>query len=73
MWGYGEGESAYAKYSGEAVRLESGSTLINYGTGGEIREVSLEGELLWQVSFGLDKTLGHTQLVGDLYGLNEGW
>ncbi|MFT5686605.1 MAG: hypothetical protein ACI8RZ_007561, partial [Myxococcota bacterium] len=72
VWGYGEGEDAWAEYSGEAVRLEGGSTLINYGTGGEIREVSLAGELLWQVSWGEDYTLGHTQLIGDLYALNVG-
>jgi hypothetical protein len=72
IWGYGEGQSAWAKYSGEAVRLESGGTLINYGTGGEIREVSLAGELLWQVSWGEGYTLGHTQLIDDLYALNDG-
>ena len=39
VWAYGEGVEGYAQYSGEAVRLDNGNTLLNYGTGGEIREV----------------------------------
>ena len=49
-----------------------GNTLLNYGTGGEIREVDLQGEILWSLQWGDGKTLGHTQLVEDLYALNRG-
>lgn len=72
IWSYGEGVDGYAKYSGEAVRLANGNTLINYGTGGEIREVDLDGTTVWSLKFGLDRTLGHTQLLDDLYELNRG-
>ncbi len=72
VWSYGEGEEGYAQYSGEAVRLANGNTLLNYGTGGEIREVDLQGEILWSLQWGDGKTLGHTQLVEDLYALNRG-
>jgi hypothetical protein len=73
VWSYGEGVSeVWAKYSGEAVRLEGGNTLINYGTGGEIREVTGAGEVAWSLQWGDERTVGHTQLVADLYTLNEG-
>ena len=72
IWSYGEGIDEYAYYSGEAYRLANGNTLLNYGTGGEIREVDPEGETVWSLQWGEDHTLGHTQLVGDLYALNRG-
>ena len=34
-WSYGEGVDSWARYSGEAVRIADGHTLINYGTGGQ--------------------------------------
>ncbi len=72
IWSYGEGAEGYAKYSGEAVRLESGHTLLNYGTGGEIRELDLTGETVWSLQWGEGFTLGHSELIGDLYALNTG-
>ncbi len=72
IWSYGEGVEGYAKYSGEAVRLANGNTLINYGTGGEIREVTPEKETVWSLQFGEDHTLGHSVLIADLYELNRG-
>jgi len=72
VWAYGEGVDQWAQYSGEAVRLEGGNTLVNYGTGGEVREVTAAGELAWSLQFGDEHTLGHTQLIGDLYALNQG-
>ncbi len=72
VWSYGEGVDGWAEYSGEAVRLANGNTLMNYGTGGEVREVDPEGATVWSLQFGDGMTLGHTQLVEDLYGLNRG-
>lgn len=72
VWVYGEGVDQWAKYSGEAVRLDNGNTLINYGTGGGVREVTPEGETVWLMNFGDERTLGHTQLIGDLYAVNAG-
>ena len=74
VWAYGEGaEGYYAPYSGEAVRLASGNTLVNTGTGGEIREVTTDGRTVWSLAWGSEHTLGHTQLIEDLYGVNRGW
>ncbi len=73
LWSYGEGaEDYYAPYSGEAVRLPGGNTLVNTGTGGGILEVSPEGETVWSLSWEDEHTLGHTQLIDDLYAVNRG-
>ncbi|HJN78117.1 MAG TPA: hypothetical protein QGF58_29660 [Myxococcota bacterium] len=72
IWAYGEGVEGYAEYSGEAVRLHNGNTLLNYGTGGEIREIDGDGETVWSLQWGDERTLGHSQLVGDLYALDQG-
>ncbi len=74
VWAYGEGaEDYYAPYSGEAVRLASGNTLVNTGTGGEIREVDPAGTTVWSLAWEQEHTVGHTQLIGDLYAVNRGW
>jgi hypothetical protein len=72
VWSYGEGAEGWARYSGEAVRLANGNTLLNYGTGGEVREIGADGAIVWSLRWGDTRTLGHTQLVGDLYALNRG-
>jgi hypothetical protein len=72
VWSYGEGVDSWAKYSGEAVRLDDGHTLINYGTGGDVREIDAQGNTVWHLEFGADFTLGHTDFISDLYALNVG-
>ena len=72
VWTYGEGVDEYAYYSGEATRLENGNTLINYGTGGAAREVTIDQELVWDIDWGDWYLTGHMTLVDDLYALNEG-
>lgn len=75
VWSYGEGVDRYATYSGEAHRLPNGNTLINYGTGGALREVTPDGQLAWEVEWDVDPVThltGHTMLIDDLYALNQG-
>lgn len=60
----------YADCSGEAVRLENGNTLINYGCGGGIREITPSGDVVWDVDTG--RLIGHQTLIADLYALNQG-
>ena len=73
IWSYGEGVTdVWAKYSGDAVRLENGNTIQNYGTGGELREVTSDGEVAWSFQFGDTFTVGHADLITDLYALDEG-
>lgn len=72
-WSYGEDH--YASQEGEAVRLENGNTLIGYGTGGALVEVSPGGELLWELAWPENAEtgttlIGHATLLGDLHALN---
>ncbi len=78
-WKYGNGVDGYAKYSGEATLLLNGNRLVNYGTGGIIREVTQGTDLAWEVLWDADfddesnnKFVGHTVLVDDLYALTLG-
>ncbi|MCP4606406.1 MAG: hypothetical protein GY847_38845 [Proteobacteria bacterium] len=79
IWRYGDGVSDYAKYSGEAVLLANGNRLLNYGTGGVIREVTSDKETAWEVVWDAafsdernNKFIGHTVFIDDLYALIEG-
>lgn len=72
VWVYGEGAGTWAQYSGDAVRLPNGNTVQNYGTGGEVREVTPDGTVVWQLQWGDERTLGHTTLLNDLYPLVRG-
>jgi len=68
VWSYGEGVDEYATYAGEAFRLENGNTLINYGSGGNIREVTADGRVAWSATFE-GRLVGHTSLLAGLEGV----
>ena len=59
------------------MRLDDGHTLINYGVSAEVREVTPEGELVWEVYFegsgGNNSTgvMGRMEPVWDLYTWSE--
>lgn len=67
VWNFGLGEGIYAETAGEAHRLANGNTLHNYGSGGRIREVTSDGEVVWDVEWGDGRLLGRTVLLEDLY------
>ncbi len=73
VWSWGVGQGYIAPQVGDSVRLDNGHTLINYGINAEVREVTPEGELVWEVYFdgrgGNDSTgvLGRMEPVWDLY------
>jgi len=81
-WLYGDGstdgpEWAYSR--GEISRLSNGNFLVNYGTGGVIREVTPDKKTVFYVKFDVatgndyyNKLVGRTLLVDDLYKLNGG-
>ncbi len=80
IWRYGEGIDDFPRAKGEAYRVEGGNTLVNYGTGGIIREVTPDGLTAWHVIYDADfeveftnKMVGHTILIDDLYALTRGW
>ncbi len=69
IWSYGEGLGVEAALGGEAQRLPGGNTLHNYGTTPRVKEITPEGELAWDVAWPVDRLLGHTSWVEDLYPL----
>lgn len=77
-WIYTEGPE-WAMFKGMAMRLPNGNTLVNYGTGGVIREVTPDKKTVFHVKFdapsgndAFNKMVGHNVLVNDLYALNGG-
>ena len=72
IWSYGEGVNHYATYAGEALRLASGHTLINYGTGADLREVTPEGDVVWELQWDDTYLVGHVSLIQDLYEVARG-
>jgi hypothetical protein len=78
-WTYGDGIYDWPMLSGEATRMENGNTLINYGTGGSIREVTPDKQTAWRVLWDAgfpeeekNKLCGHNTFINDLYALNLG-
>ena len=70
IWSYGEGEDIYAPTWGEASRLDNGNTLLNTGSNPLIREVTTEGETVWEVRWDSTfSTIGHMTFIQDLAGL----
>lgn len=77
-WRYNDGPE-WPRAKGMAIRLGNGNTLVNYGTGGVIREVTPDKRTVFHVKFdtpgGSDfynKMVGHNVFVDDLYALNGG-
>ncbi len=70
VWSFGEGEGVHGETAGEAWRLVNGNTLHNYGSATRLREITPEGEVVWDVYWpGRKRLLGHTTFVEDLYAL----
>jgi hypothetical protein len=77
-WIYSDG-AEWAGYKGYNLRLANGNTLVNYGSGGVIREVTPDKKAAFEVKFDVpsgddyyNKMVGNTVLVSDLYALNGG-
>lgn len=66
VWSYGRGEGIKALAMGEGRPLPNGNVLANFGSAGVLREVSAEGELLWNMSGGLGVILGPTWWLEEL-------
>ncbi len=67
IWHFGEGEHIWMVTAGEAHRLPGGNTLHNLGSGGRLREITPEGQVVWGVYFDGERLLGRTVFVDDLY------
>jgi hypothetical protein len=73
-----DGGQEWPMHKGMAIRLRNGNTLVNYGTGGVIRELTPDQESVFEAQFDApegddfyNKMVGNTELIDDLYGLNE--
>jgi hypothetical protein len=49
VWSFGEGEGEIGRQMGEAHRLAGGNTLHNFGTHAVLREVTRDGQVVWDV------------------------
>jgi hypothetical protein len=48
VWAWGRGRDEDAEWLGQGRRLPGGTTLVNTGSEGILREVDAEGEILWE-------------------------
>jgi hypothetical protein len=75
IWHY-ESTDMWATQCGEAIRLPNGNTTQGYGQDGGAREVTPDGEVVWQAVWAKDmegyRVVGHLSLIPDLYALNVG-
>jgi hypothetical protein len=69
VWSFGAGQGVEGRYLGEAHRLPGGNTLHNYGTTPRVREVTAEGDVVWDVRWIMlpGRDLGRTTPLSDLY------
>jgi hypothetical protein len=67
IWSYGSGEGLQAFALGQARRLDNGNTLISWGSGGILREVTPEGDVVWQLSASAGNFFGQVELMSDPY------
>ena len=67
IWNFGLGENIYGDTAGETHRLANGNTLHNYGSAGHIREVTTDGEIVWEVEWNGNRLLGRTIFLDDLW------
>ncbi len=69
VWRFGDGDGIRATNAGEAHRLPGGNTLHNTGTTPRIREITPEGDVVWDLAFSGTKLMGRMVLLPDLYAL----
>jgi hypothetical protein len=67
VWSHGFTEDVPGHALGQAIRLDSGNTLVNFGDGGVLREVTPDGEVVWEVEAPLGTWFGQVHAVRDLY------
>jgi hypothetical protein len=67
VWSHDSG--VQAELGGSAQRLVGGSTLQGTGDGGQIRELTRDGVLVWGLDLGPEAYLGRVSAIEDLYAL----
>ncbi len=69
LWSFGQGQGIYGDELGEAWRLPGGNTLHNTGTAQRLREITPDGEVVWDVSWTRGSFVGRSEPIEDLYAL----
>ena len=67
VWSNGVGEGFQAFALGQARRLGNGNTLVSWGSGGLIREVTADNEVVWELGATAGNFFGHIELLEDIY------
>jgi hypothetical protein len=67
VWSWKDGRGTRTLYAGEAHRLPNGNTLVNYGTTPLIREVTSEGDIVWEIGWSEQSFVGRSVFLDDLY------
>jgi hypothetical protein len=67
VWSEGDAEGFRALVQGYAVGLENGNRLVNWGSVGLVREVTRDGEVVWEARCPSGE-FGSTLPFSDFYG-----
>jgi hypothetical protein len=67
IWSHGDGEGHNVLVQGTARDLANGNRMINFGSVGLIREVTLDNEIVWEMSAFAGYAFGNTVPFSDLW------
>ncbi len=67
VWSFGQGEGLYSASHSDARRLPGGNTLHNLGQTARLREITPDGTVVWDMSWGDSHVLGVATPLEDLY------
>ena len=67
IWSYSANPTVYTFVLGEPVRMDDGSTFINWSAAGQMERVSEDGESLWKLNSGAGFAFGFHTSAPNLY------
>ncbi len=67
IWSHGDGEGIYVLVQGTARDLSNGNRLINFGSSGIVREVTIDNEVVWEMEVLAGAAFGNTVPFVDLW------
>ncbi len=69
VWSFDYDQRISSYLLGDVERLENGNTLVAWGSGGTITEVTPDGETAFQVNLGIGSAVGFTHHIDQLGGV----
>jgi hypothetical protein len=68
VWRHGdEGTAVLAQYQGGVTVLENGNRLVNFGSAGVLQEVTVEGDVVWELKGSTGAAFGSVEAFGSYY------